>query len=304
MTDMQNIDLSKIIKRLDLIKSLISLQEEKEIDTHVAKLEQQVLTSELESIVIALKEKSFSKAVIAIEAFINQHQRLNIYFDPELDALKFEIKSLETEINTLSDEKADLEKLIHEFGIRHNTELGELLIKILLHRKEKAKDTPQQQETEEDFNSYQQEYEATKNEIIITLTEDEQKELKYKYRRASKLCHPDLMSEEQKELATRLFAELSIAYERNDLKQVNEVLMNLEKGQFFVSKSDTLNEKQLLKTEMEKLRLRIIELRKELMTIIESETYKTISTIKDWDKYFNETKQKLQLHINELEDGK
>ena len=39
MPDVQNINLSKIIKRLELIKSLISLEEE-EIDGHVFKLEQ------------------------------------------------------------------------------------------------------------------------------------------------------------------------------------------------------------------------------------------------------------------------
>ena len=35
MPDVQNINLPKIIKRLELIRSLISLEEEDEIDTHV-----------------------------------------------------------------------------------------------------------------------------------------------------------------------------------------------------------------------------------------------------------------------------
>ena len=138
MADLQNIDLSKIIKRLALIKSLISLEEEDEINTHVSKLEQQALPVELESIIVYLKQKSYSKAVTAIEAFINQHHNLTVYLDPEIDALKLEIKSLEAAINNLSDEKADLEKLVHEFGIRHNKELGELIIKILQYRKENA----------------------------------------------------------------------------------------------------------------------------------------------------------------------
>ena len=71
MTDVQNIDLSKIIKRLEMIKSLISLEEEDEISTHISKLEQQVLSAELETIIACLKEKSYSKAVKAIEIFIN-----------------------------------------------------------------------------------------------------------------------------------------------------------------------------------------------------------------------------------------
>jgi hypothetical protein len=35
MPDVQKMNLSKIIKRLELIRSLISLEEEDEVDTHV-----------------------------------------------------------------------------------------------------------------------------------------------------------------------------------------------------------------------------------------------------------------------------
>ena len=38
MPAVQNINLSKIIKRLELIKSLISLEEEDEIDAHLSDL--------------------------------------------------------------------------------------------------------------------------------------------------------------------------------------------------------------------------------------------------------------------------
>lgn len=304
MTDVKNIDLSKIIKRLEMIKSLISLEEEDEIRTHISKLEQLALSAELENIIVYLKEKSYSKAVAAIEVFISQRNGVTIYIDPEIDALKLEIKSLEAAINFLSDEKADLEKLIHEFGIRHNKELGELLIKILQYRKENTKGTPQQQEAEDDYNTYHQEYEATKNEEVATLTDEEQKELKAKYRKASKLCHPDVVSAEQKELATKLFAELSAAYEKNDIKRVREILESLEKGHFFISKSDAINEKQLLQAEMEKQRLKVKELKEQLQTIKESDTYKTISSIDNWDEYFTNAKQNLRLQINELEGAK
>lgn len=304
MTDVQNIDLSKIIKRLEMIKSLISLEEEDEISKHISKLQQLVWTAETEHIIICLKEKLYSKAVTAIEIFINKHNSLSIYLDPEINALKLEIKSLEAVINILSDEKADLEKLIHEFGIRHNKELGELLIKILQYRKENTKGTPQQQEAEDDYNTYQQEYEATKNEQIATLSDEEQKELKDKYRKASKLCHPDVVSEEQKELATKFFAELSAAYEKNDIKRVSEILESLENGHLFISKSDAINEKQLLQAEMEKQRLKVKELKAQLQAIKESDTYITISSIDNWDKYFTTAKQKLRIQINELVGAK
>jgi len=201
MTDAQNIDLSKIIKRPEMIKNLISLEEEDEISTHILKLEQHTLPAVLKDIVSYLRQKSYNKAVIAIEAFINQHNNLTIYTDPEIEGLKLEAKSLETELNKLSDEKADLEKLIHEFGIRHNTELGELILKILRFRKNKSKGTLKEREAEKDYNNYSREYEISKNEEIAKLTIEEQIEIKKLYRKASKLCHPDVVSEEQKELA-------------------------------------------------------------------------------------------------------
>jgi hypothetical protein len=303
MPDVQKMNLSKIIKRLQLIKSLISLEEEDEVDTHVLKLEQLGVTPELETIITSLKEKAYSKAAIAIEQFINHHNNLSIFIDPEIDGLKLEARSLEAKLNKLSDEKADLEKLIHEFGVRHNKELGELILKILKHRKNKAKGTSEEKEAEEDYNNYSQEFEVSKNEKIADLTEEELIDIRKKYRSASKLCHPDVVSEDQKELADKLFTELNKAYEQNDLKKVSEILENLKKGNFFVSKSDTITEKQLLKAEIEKLKIRVSELLQQIESIKKSDAYNTISSIKDWDVYFKEAKEKLENQAKELEDG-
>jgi hypothetical protein len=295
-------DLPKIIKRLELIKSLISLEEEDEITAHVAKLQQLILPPELENLVNFLKEKSYSKACIVIEVFINQHHNLTIYNAPEIEGLKLEAKSLEARLNKLSNEKADLEKLIHEFGVRHNKELGELILKILKFRKNKAKGTPKETEAEEDYKHYSEEFEISKSEKIAELTEEELIEIKKKYRKASKLCHPDVVSEDQKELADKLFTELNAAYERNDLEKVKEILENLEKGNFFVNKSDAINEKQLMKVEIEKLKMRIRKLQEQMQLIKESDAYKTISSIEDWDAYFAETKQKLEEQAKELDN--
>lgn len=228
---------------------------------------------------------------------------MNIPIIASLDTedLKQQIKLLETELNNLTNQKADLEKLIHEFSLRHNTELGELIVKILEYRKNKAKGTELETDTEEDYNTYNKQFEALKEEHIIQLTENEQKELKEKYRKASKLCHPDVVSEEQKEIATKNFAELSTAYEKSDLNKVREILNNLENGNFFVSKSDTITKKQLLEIEIEKLRIKIKELNSELEEIKNSETFKTLKNIDDWDNYFTNTKKNLRLQLNKLE---
>ncbi len=296
--------LHKIIKRLELIKSLIHLEEDSEINSHLSKLQLLSTDKKLERIISLLEEKAYSKAMPAIDEYINSHHQVGLYIDPELEGLKLEAKVLESEVSELSDEKAELEKLIHDFGVRHNNELGELILKILRFRKSQAKGTPKEAEAEKDYNDYSKEYAIRKDEKINTLTEDEQKELKQKYRKASKLCHPDVVSDEQKELAEKLFAELSLAYERNDLERVKEILANLEKGNFFVSKSDAITEKQLLKAEIEKLRMRIKDLTQEIQVVKESEAFTTICSIEDWDIYFKETKEKLEKQAKELDNGR
>jgi hypothetical protein len=294
-------DISKLIKRLELIRNLIALEEVSDISSHAIRLNDFTSTNEIKNIVDLLEKKAFSKVIPLIEEFILKHNQLAIYIDPELEALKLETKILEKEVNERSGEKADLEKLIHEFGVRHNRELGGLILRILKHRKRNAEGTPQQEETEKDYENFNSEYQSSKDEKIFELTIEEQKELKQKYRMASKLCHPDVVSPDQKEQADKLFVELNEAYEKNDLQKVREILSNLERGDFFSNKSDIISEKNLLKVEIEKLRTRIHTLKNEISTILNSETYITIIKIDDWSAYFNDLRNKLSIQLKELE---
>lgn len=294
----------KIIKRLELIKNLISLEEEEEIALHVVKLQALLLNDDVKIIVAHLENKAFGKAILEIEKFINNQQQVTFYIDPEIEALRFEAKTLEAQLQQLSDERAELEKLIHEFDVRHSRELGELILKILQYRQAQYKNTPQEEETKKDYEDFYTNYEATKDEKIATITEDEQKELKEKYRKASKLCHPDVVAEEQKEEAHKIFTELNAAYEQNDLKRVSEILERLQQGKTFTSKADTANEKISLQIELERLRNRLNELIKEIAIIKTSEPFEKITNIKNWDEYFAETKQQLQEQLSQLEDGR
>lgn len=301
---MINIDISKIVKRLELIKSFIVLEEEEDISEQVSKLQKLQINETVQEIIIHLQQKSYGKAITAIETFINAHHQVSVYVDPEIEALRFEAKALEAQLQQLSNEKAELDKVVHEFGVRHNHELGKLIIKILQYRKKQSEGTPQYEEAEKEYEDFYTNYEATKNKKIAILTEEEQKELKACYRKASKLCHPDVVNESQKEAAHRIFMELNAAYEKNDLKRVIEILESLQQGKAFTSKADTANEKLTLQVELERLRTRLDELNKEIVEIKTSETYQSIINITDWDEYFTKIKQELQERLNELESGR
>jgi hypothetical protein len=296
----KDIDLAKLIKRLELINNLISLGEEEEVLDQVPKLEKFENNGNLNEIIALLKQRKFSHCALEIEKFLSRYRQLNIYVDPEIDGLRLEIKSLEKQINKLSNEKAEIEKIIYEFEVRHNHELGEIILKILEFRRAQAKGTKKQNEANKDYEEYNQEYETIKNEKVFELTEVESKELKNKYRKATKICHPDVVNENQKEKANEIFSELSAAYEKNDLKKVSQILEQLERGDFFVSKSISIDKKEILKVEIEKLKIRINELSKELEAIKTSETYKAVSSIKDMDQYFENTRQELLNQLNAL----
>ena len=294
------VNLSIIIKRLELIKNLIALEEEEQIVEQICKLETLEINHTIQKITNTLKQKSYGKAIKEIEEFINLQSQVTFYIDTETQALKFEAKSLERQIQDLSNEKAELDKLIHEFSIRHSKELGELIIKILKHKKEKSKGTSKQEEAERDYQEFNTNYQATKTEKVALLTEEEQKDIINKYRKASKLCHPDVVDEDQKETAHHIFMELNTAYEKNDLKRVSEILEELQQGKAFTSKADTANEKSILRAEVERLHIRLRELSAAITTIKLSDTFVKILNIQNWDEYFLNTKRQLEEQLNQL----
>ena len=56
-----------------------------------------------------------------------------------------------------------------------------------------------------------------------------------------------------------------------------------------------------IKAAISKLRRQIKQLEQELITIKQSETYKTILEIDNWDTYFQTTKEKLAKELQELQ---
>ena len=125
-------------------------------------------------------------------------------------------------------------------------------------------------------------------------------ELKKKFRQATVLCHPDKVADEYKRAAHDIFIDLKQAYDTNDLKKVTKILDDLEKGNFFKTKSETVQEKDLLKAAIAHLKRRIQVLETEIIHIKERDTYKTIIGIEDWDEYFKKIKEKLQRELEKL----
>jgi len=293
--------LTKIIRRLEILQNYILLEDIEELNKETHKLKEYDFNSDLNTIIEYLNNEEYSVAINKIQDFISKNQQLTIWTDPEIAALKLEIKNLENQLNAYDNEKTELEKVFSEFQHRHAIELGETILEILKLRKIKYKsDKTKFAEAEQDEKQYQEQVNIEKEKEIFELTDEQRIELKKKFRKATMLCHPDKVSDDFAENAKKIFIELKQAYDRNDLKSVTRILKELENGIFFKSKSETVLEKDLLKAEVERLRRQIIILETEIFTIKGSDTFKTIKCIQNWDEYFAETKEKLSRELKEL----
>ncbi len=294
--------LNKIVKRLEILKNYILLEDIEELNKESSKLKEYDFNSDLQDIIEDIRKEEFGSAINKIQIFISKNQQLSIWTDPEIAALKLEIKNLENQLNGFDNEKIELEKLLSEFQHRHTIELGEIILDILKLRKLKFKsDKTKFEEAENDERQYRKQVDTEKEKERFELTGNQKIELKKKFRKATVLCHPDKVADEFKEAAQRIFIELKQAYDANDLKKVSEILDELEKGNFFKTKSETVQEKDLLKVAIAKLKRQIKILETEIITIKESNTFKSIINIEDWDDYFQRTKEKLKRELEELQ---
>jgi len=294
--------LNKIIKRLEILKNYILLEDIEELGKETSKLREYEFNSDLLEIIDDVRKQEFASAITKIQNFISKNNQLSIWTDPEIAALKLEIKNLENQLNGYDNEKIELEKLLSEFQHRHTIELGDIILDILKLRKLKFKsDKTKYEEADNDERQYREQVDNEKEKEIFELTDEQKAKLKKKFRKATVLCHPDKVADEFKEAAQRIFIELKQAYDTNDLKKVSEILEELEKGNYFKTKSETVQEKDLLKVAIAKLKRQIKILETDIITIKESDTFKTIISIEDWDDYFQRTKEKLKRELEELQ---
>lgn len=294
---------AKVIKRLEILKNYVILEDDEDIERESRKLSVYQFQQDIDQIIRALSQNAFSQAVELIDAFIKRNHQIVVYGEVDIAALKLEIRHLEHQLNAYDDEKTELEKTLTLFQHRHTKELGQYISRLLHLRKLKfVWDDEKFAEAEQDEREYHQQLEEENAKEIQTLSEEDQKALKRAYKKASILCHPDKVAEEMKEDATETFTKLKQAYEENNLALVQEILDDLEQGKFFKSRTASISEKEKLQLEIRRLREKIQVLEAEIYAIKESEEYQTISEIEDWDEYFDRIREQLKGEIERLEN--
>lgn len=298
--DTPELPLNKIIKRLEIIKNYVVLEDIEDITRENGKLKVYAFQQDIAAITQALQQHSFETAITLIDLFIKNHHALVIYNDIDISALKLEIRQLEHQLNAYDNEKIELEQLCSEFYHRHTQELGSYIKRLLELRKISTEDDLEEYaEAVKDEEEYNEQFELESEKEIYELDKEQRLEIKKAYRQASQICHPDRVNEKMKDIAQEIFIKLNEAYKKNDVDEVKRVLSELKQG-MFKPRSETVCESDQLKIIIKTLKHKIKNLEDEIFIIKDSEDYQTISSIDDWNSYFEDVKAQLIEEIDYL----
>jgi len=162
------------------------------------------------------------------------------------------------------------------------------------------------EEAREDFKEFSQEYEEIleKDSQKIELSEKEREKLKKLYRKASRLCHPDIVADELKIQALKIMQQLNEAYSIQDLPKVEKLLKDLESGAGFEVASEKIDDKDILKAKIDNLKRKTDEINSELDQIKSDETFQTIQELDDINEYFESLKEDLDTEYQRLKTEK
>ncbi len=308
----QGNNFGKIVARLEALRLVIELDDDDDIELQLAKLKKLLSGGneydEIKKIVTHIEGEEFDQAITAINAFVHARKQLAVYVDPEIPELTLELKALELQVSSLEDEKTELEKLLHTFNYRHAIEVGEIIRRILLLRREKLKVEAEQdagkedeyQEAQQDFDEYDQEFQETSKQELLKVTEAERQELKAIFRACSKICHPDVVALEFKVEASQVFARLSEANGKNDISAVQAIYEKLKQG-IFAPMSATVSDAQKLHGQVVRVRGKVKDLAVAISAIRATDAYRKVDAIEDWDEYFATLKQQLQSELDRME---
>ncbi len=378
----------QVIKRLELIKNSISLEDEEIIDLQVAKLQQMQLDEPVRAIVSAIRRREFSSVIPAIDEYIGRFNGLIVFEDGEISGLKLELKLLERELEELTDQKNDLQFMLDQFNLRYQLEMGGLIRNILeihqaiqlekikqkqqfykyqkaaydklkeevasikqhkvelekeleqcyefsdeydrivkdIHQiedklreyeeqlyqyrqvvkeaKEKLEGTPEfeaYQEARQDYEEFDQYNKAIMPDDCVVLDESEERQLKDAYKKAARLCHPDLVEDTLKEQATRIMQELNASRKKQDLPAVLAILQKLESELMFEVTSNSIDDKTRLIARIDQLHLSIDQIKHTIAEIQSNEAWQELTEIEDMSVYFTNMKDRLSSEYASLQ---
>ncbi|ABP62181.1 DNA repair ATPase [Enterobacter sp. 638] len=167
--------MSTPIKRLEIIKNAIELEDDDIILSQLARLRSEAFDDELLAIVTALENQNYTAAMAAITAWLQSQRAMTQWRDPQVAASKLELRALEERLRDLIDRRNARVQQLDEFNDLYFSRLGPLMSQILQLRKTLAELNLRRQQAEarrreEDYRRCQQ-YMSQAVEVLATLTQ-------------------------------------------------------------------------------------------------------------------------------------
>ena len=304
------IDQAQVRRRLEIVRNLLLLDDWDTLGPQLDKIRPAGAALPLEPLLKALQDRDSDTAVAWLDDYLKRATALTIAADQEIAFLRLTLRGLEFQVTALSDDKAEIERLIHAFSLRSSHEIGDLITRYLELRAEKlrrqaAVEPDAEQEADSaraDYEEYRDANESTRDTPEPPqLPPDDLKELRRLYRQASQKCHPDKVDEADREHANRLFVQLQAAYRNNDIGGVRAIHAAVREGHLFVDQSMTLTATESLGHAITVLRRDLDQLAAQINQLRRSATYRTLKDLADWDAYFAEQRVALEQAIEQLE---
>ena len=123
--------MQQILKRLELIKTAISIEDEEIIELQVLKLQSLETDTKVAEILNNITQKEYSSVMQQIENYLAQYSGLVMHEDKELQGLRLELKALEHKLQELSLKRDEHLSKIHDFNLQYHLRLGEVIQNIL-----------------------------------------------------------------------------------------------------------------------------------------------------------------------------
>lgn len=316
-------------RRLETIRNLILLGEQETLPAHLNRLGPMSQTAELPPIMQALHQGNYTYALELIERHLQRPTSIALHEDGDVPRLQLQLQELELRLESLSEEKTDLERDLVLFNRSYSDALGDLLLQVLeaqaelaqheaaashnraaegeTSRQEAEQDARRAEQARRDWQNYRYEHiEQQASAAPRRLTMQQEAELKQLYRRACSLCHPDRFSHDQKADAHRAFVELQEIYKANDLQALRELHETLKAGRLPRSpRSSTLSRADSLRVAIAELRNRITETLRQVKILHESEAAVLMRNAgkgqANWNAFFGQQKLLLQAEIERLQ---
>ncbi|WP_412126507.1 DNA repair protein [Yersinia pestis] len=163
--------MKKLIKRLEIIKSGIELEDDDIIRHQLPYLKSETQDPVLVFIVMAIEQGKFTQALDAIATWLGSKQGVIQWQDIQLAACKLELKALEEQLSELIDKRNERIQLLDDFNDLYLVRLGPLMKQILNLRRQLAESTLRKAEAEarrreRDYRNCQQYISQAIDELI------------------------------------------------------------------------------------------------------------------------------------------